>query len=158
MLVKEQLRLRLQIALASDGGGDGDSDGGGSIGGGGGSGAPDELLRRCCGLGLRACAAEHALYAAFFAVGGAAGVRSAGMLAAQVPGSILTIAAWLEGILATCVSLGVRACPAARSSARLAPLGTNLQLWECGSAGMLPTRRAHPAPSHHTHHSHHTCL
>ena len=42
------------------------------------------MLRRCCGLGLRACAAEHALYASFFAVSGAAGSRSAGALASQL--------------------------------------------------------------------------
>lgn len=66
VLVKERLRLSLEAALASGGG------------------APDEQLRRCCGLGLRACAAEHTLYAAFFAVSGAAGARSAGMLAAQL--------------------------------------------------------------------------
>jgi hypothetical protein len=56
VLVKERLRLRLEAALASGGG------------------APDEQLRRCCGLGLRACAAEHTLCAV--RGGGGGGVRA----------------------------------------------------------------------------------
>ena len=77
LLVKERLRTLLEVHLLSTTGLDAGV-------GADGTATADEQLRYCCGVGLRTCAAEHALYSSFFSVFGAAGTRSQPTLHAQL--------------------------------------------------------------------------
>lgn len=71
-LIKERLRTRLEAQLRP------------SAGRGATDVTADEQLRRCCGEGLRTCAAEHALYSSLFSLAGSLGTRSRPMLHAQL--------------------------------------------------------------------------
>ena len=84
VLIQERLRALLEVQLQVTTG----------FGGGGGNAFANtayEQLRYCCGVGLRTCAAEHALYSSCFSLSGAVGTRSQPTLHAQLESLIYPV-------------------------------------------------------------------